>query len=106
MKTKLVAVVAMSMMMFGCSSSPETSQTEEKYMGEGNAEYDSLYHFGYNTGCRSASLVKNDPSIDDVNSLKDEVLDGIADFDDGWSAGTEACEDGISRSMYMVQKEK
>ncbi len=106
MKTKLVTVIAMSIMMFGCSSSPETSQTEENYIGVGNVEYDSLYHFGYNTGCRSAGQAKNDPNINDADSLKDEVLDGIGEFDDGWDAGKQACEDGVSRSMYTVQKEQ
>ncbi len=106
MKTKLVAVVAMSIMMFGCSSSPETTQTEEQYIGIGNVEYDSLYHFGYNTGCRGAAQAKNDSNINDVDSLKDDVLDGIDDFDNGWDAGKKACEDGVSRSMYTVQKEQ
>ncbi|MCG9697758.1 hypothetical protein [Shewanella sp. Isolate11] len=103
MKAKLVTVAALTMMMFGCSSSPE--KTEDTYIGVGNVEYDSLYHFGYNTGCRYAGQVKQDPNLGDVESMKDETLDGLSQFDNGWDAGTKACEDGVSRSMYTVSKQ-
>ncbi|MCE9680586.1 hypothetical protein LZP69_15640 [Shewanella sp. AS1] len=103
---KLSTIMASALMLtlLGCSSSPEQAQSEKNYIEVGNVDYDSLYHYGYNIGCRSAGEVKRDPSLGDVESMKDEVLDGLDSFDDGWEAGTAACEDGISHSMYTVRQ--
>ncbi|QYJ87030.1 hypothetical protein K0I73_04670 [Shewanella mesophila] len=103
MKTKLVIVSALTLMMFGCSSSPESAKTDDGYIAVGNVEFDSLYHYGYNLGCRSAGMVKRDNSGGSVESMKDPVLDGLTEFDKGWGAGTTACQDGISHSMYTVK---
>ncbi|QYK02290.1 hypothetical protein [Shewanella psychrotolerans] len=103
MKIKLVIVSTLTLIMFGCSSSSQPPKTDDGYIGVGNVEYDSLYHYGYNIGCRSAGMVKRDTSLGSVESMKDDVLDGLSEFDRGWDAGTTACQDGISHSMYTVK---
>lgn len=107
MNAKLAILSAIALALTGCSSSSSTapeSLTSATYIGVGNIEYDSLYHYGYNIGCRSAVAVKVDPTNNvNVESMKDPVLDGLTEFDKGWRSGVNACEDGISRSMYSVK---
>ncbi|WP_394230598.1 hypothetical protein [Shewanella colwelliana] len=103
MKAKLMMASVVVLSMLGCSSAPEGPASSEQYIGVGNVDYDSLYHFGYNTGCRSAGMVKQDSNLGSVEAMKDKVLDGLDEFDKGWAAGTKACEDGVSRSMYTVK---
>ncbi|WP_110457497.1 hypothetical protein [Shewanella algidipiscicola] len=106
MNIKLILSLGIALALTGCSTSSGTapeSLTSATYIGVGNVEYDSLYHYGYNIGCRSAVTVKINPANNvDVESMKDPVLDGLTEFDKGWRSGVKACEDGISRSMYSV----
>lgn len=103
MKMKLALVALVTLSVVGCSSSaPESTQNVEAYIGVGNTDYDSQYHFGYNQGCKSAISVKADGG--ELASFKDKVLAGLDQFDAGWSAGAQACQDGTSRSMYTVKQ--
>lgn len=102
MKTRLALVTSMAIFMAACSSVSE-QRSDPSYIEVGNVEYDSLYHFGYNTGCRSAGYLKKNPGADTLEGMKDKVLDGLSEFDKGWNAGIQACQDGVSRSMYRVK---
>ncbi|MCL1041906.1 hypothetical protein [Shewanella marisflavi] len=102
MKTRLAIVASMAVLTAACSSAPE-QRSDPSYIEVGNVEYDSLYHYGYNTGCRSAGYLKRNPGADTLDEMKDKVLDGLSEFDKGWDAGTQACQDGVSRSMYKVK---
>ncbi|WP_394205791.1 hypothetical protein [Shewanella waksmanii] len=99
-KAKVALVVLFGLTVGGCSSSPTPSSD---VIGVGNTEYTSLYHYGYNIGCRSAVAKSEGTYTGDVNSMKDEVLDGLDQFDSGWDSGVQSCSDGVTRSMYTVQ---
>jgi len=106
MKSRFVLLVLLSLSAIGCSSLISESRLEDKqnfsaYIGVDNVDYNSQYHFGYNIGCQSAITAKGDGG--DIESMKDVTLDGIKQFDDGWSAGVTACHDGQFRSMYTVK---
>ncbi len=104
MKLKFALVAIVSLVTVGCSSStPESTQNVEAYIGVGNIDYDSQYYFGYDQGCKVAIKVKEDGG--ETASFKDETLDGLDQFDAGWSAGVQACQDGTSRSMYTVKQD-
>ncbi|MPY23273.1 hypothetical protein FM037_06150 [Shewanella psychropiezotolerans] len=105
MKSKLALIGLVSLSVLGCSSTtpePKPTQGIEAYIGVGNVDYDSQYHFGYDQGCKSAITVKADGGS--LTAFKDTTLDGLDSFDEGWNAGTQACQDGMSRSMYTVTK--
>ena len=102
MKTRFAIVVSMAVLTAACRSAPE-QRSDPSYIEVGNVEYDSLYHYGYNTGCRSAGYLKRNSGAASLEEMKDKVLDGLSEFDKGWNAGTQACQDGVSRSMYKVK---
>lgn len=99
-KTVVLGLALLSIAATGCSSSPEKQEGE--IIEVGNVEYNSLYHFGYNSGCSSAlTQLKSNQTLE---SMKDETLDGIDAFDKGWKSGTETCNSGTFQSMYTVGK--
>ncbi|MCG9720514.1 hypothetical protein [Shewanella sp. Isolate7] len=102
MKARLAVIASLAVLMTACRSAPEES-SGPYFIGVGSVDYDSLYRFGYNTGCRSAGYLKQNPGADTLEGMKDKVLDGLSEFDKGWNAGIQACQDGVSRSMYMVK---
>ncbi|WP_299808335.1 hypothetical protein [uncultured Shewanella sp.] len=108
MKKQLAIIALASLTVIGCSSSSnyEKEQVSGPYIGEGNKEYESLYHYGYYRGCKNAYVTakKQTELYDSIK--KDTALDGLQRFDDGWSAGQKACEDGVPRSMYNLQAKK
>ncbi|ABV88479.1 hypothetical protein [Shewanella pealeana] len=108
MKKKLAFIALVSLSVIGCSSSSdyEEKQVSAPYIGEGNKEYESLYHYGYYRGCKNAYVTakKQTELYDSIK--KDTALDGLQRFDDGWAAGQKACEDGVPRSMYNLQATK
>ncbi|ARD23602.1 MULTISPECIES: hypothetical protein [Shewanella] len=99
-KSVVLGFALLSIAATGCSSSPEKQEGE--IIEVGNVEYNSLYHFGYNTGCTSALAQKK--SNETLESMKDKTLDGIDAFDNGWKSGTETCNSGTFKSMYTVGK--
>ncbi|BAJ03394.1 hypothetical protein [Shewanella violacea] len=105
MKSTLALIGLVSLSVLGCSSTtpePKVNQDIETYIGVGNIDYDSQYHFGYDQGCKSAITVKHNGGT--LSEFKDTILDGLGSFDEGWNAGIQACQEGISRSMYTVKK--
>lgn len=107
MKRQLAIILLASMTIVGCADSNyEKEQTSGPYIGEGNQEYESLYHYGYYRGCKNA-YVMNKKQTELYDSItKDQALDGLEQFDDGWKAGLKACEDGVPRSMYNLTASK
>ncbi|MCL1148427.1 hypothetical protein AB4298_00010 [Shewanella sp. 10N.261.52.F9] len=107
MKKQLAVIVLASLAVVGCSSSNyEKEQTSAPYIGEGNMEYESLYHYGYYRGCKNAYVMKRQQTELYDSVKKDTALDGLSRFDSGWDAGLKACEDGVPRSMYNLQANK
>lgn len=91
------------MVMVGCAnSSDKKEQTSAPYIGEGNKEYESLYHYGYFRGCKNAYVMKKQQAELYDSVAKDTALDGLDKFDDGWAAGLKACEGGVQYSMYNL----
>ncbi|MFL9802068.1 hypothetical protein AB6C80_023380 [Vibrio cyclitrophicus] len=83
----------------GCSSAPQTNG-EIPVIKVGNADYDSIYHYGYNRGCQSALLQST--SSESLDGMKDKTLNGINAFEKGWRSGTQTCNGGEFKSMYTV----
>ena len=105
---KQLAIIALALLsVIGCSSSNyEEKQVSAPYIGEGNKEYESLYHYGYYRGCKNAYVTKHQKTELYDSVKKDTALDGLDRFDSGWEAGLKACEDGVPRSMYNLQAAK
>lgn len=101
LKVKVALLALCGLTVVGCSSSP-TPQSSG-VIEVGNTDYTSLYHYGYNIGCRSAVAKSSGEATGDLEAMKDEVLDGLEQFDSGWDAGVQSCSDGQSRSMYTVK---
>ncbi|MFT5790552.1 MAG: hypothetical protein ACI8SJ_002681 [Shewanella sp.] len=107
MKSQFAIIILASMVMVGCANSNyEKEQTSAPYIGEGNQEYESLYHYGYYRGCKNAYVMKKQQQELYDSVAKDKALDGLERFDNGWDAGLKACEDGVSRSMYNLTASK
>ncbi|PKG56226.1 hypothetical protein [Shewanella sp. GutDb-MelDb] len=107
MKRHLTIIVLASMTIVGCAdSNRDKEQTSAPYIGEGNQEYESLYHYGYYRGCKNAYVMKKQQAELYDSVAKDTALDGLDKFDDGWKAGLKACEDGVTRSMYNLTASK
>ncbi|MGS0683238.1 hypothetical protein ACVBIL_19050 [Shewanella sp. 125m-7] len=108
MKKQLAVITLISLSVIGCSSNSinEKESVSGPYIGEGNKAYESLYHYGYYRGCKNAYVTakKQTELYDSIK--KDKALDGLTQFDDGWTAGQEACTDGIPHSMYNLQATK
>lgn len=85
----------------GCASEPE-QKTEKQLIGVGNVEFNSLYHYGYNSGCKARLLVTADTSREQLDENKDPTLDGLSQYDQGWQSGVESCQNGTFESMYTV----
>lgn len=102
MKYRLVILALFSMAVVGCANDDQRELASAPYIGEGNQEYESLYHYGYYRGCKNAYVMKQQKTELYGSVVKDTALDGLDKFDDGWDAGLKACEDGVARSMYNL----
>lgn len=105
MKTQWLGLALISLFMMGCSSTPEygSVNVSAPYIGAGNVDYESLYHYGYYRGCQNAVATK-EGNLELMQSFsKDTALDGLNRFDNGWSTGKKICQDGISHSLYSLE---
>lgn len=102
MKFQLAIIILSSIVIVGCANDDQRGLTSAPYIGEGNQEFESLYHYGYYRGCKNAYVTQQQQTELYGSVVKDTALDGLDKFDDGWEAGLKACEDGIARSMYNL----
>ena len=102
MKFQLAVIVLISTVVAGCAAQDNRDLASAPYIGEGNQEHESLYHYGYYRGCKNAYVTKQQQTELYGSVAKDTALDGLDKFDDGWEAGLKACEDGTPRSMYNL----
>ncbi|WP_299003573.1 hypothetical protein [uncultured Shewanella sp.] len=105
MKITWLVSALVSLIIMGCSSSSEygSVKVSAPYIGAGNLDYESLYHYGYYRGCQNAIATKAG-NVELMNSFsKDTALDGLSKFDKGWHAGKSICQDGISHSLFSLE---
>ncbi|MCL1127538.1 hypothetical protein [Shewanella surugensis] len=105
MRTQWLGITLILFFIMGCSSTPEygSVKVSAPYIGAGNVDYESLYHYGYYRGCQNAVATK-EGNVELINAFsKDTALDGLSKFDNGWNAGNKICQDGVSHSMYRLE---
>lgn len=103
-KLVVLGLSILAISITGCSSAPESNSGQAAVIEVGNVDYNSLYHFGYDSGCSSALAQKT--SNESLESMKDKSLGGLDAFEDGWRSGIENCNNGVFNSMYTVGIEK
>ncbi|WP_299492519.1 hypothetical protein [uncultured Shewanella sp.] len=108
MRTHWFGIFLGSFIIIACSSTPEygSVKVSAPYIGAGNLDYESLYHYGYYRGCQHAVATK-EGNVELMKSFsKDTALDGLSKFDNGWNAGKNICQDGISHSLFSLSPAK
>lgn len=102
MQNKVILMCSTILFMVGCT---HTDDGDVRFLPDqyvNNAEYNSLYHYGYNQGCESAQVKAK---VRGHTYTQDVTLKGTSiRFDKGWQRGYSACEAGQEKRLYDFSK--